>query len=245
MHNACGSVKPFRAQCMERRASFLAMSMDDELRTQGRRLREARIAAGFDSATAAAESLGVHVETYIQHENGTRGYKGRAANYAKRYKTSPEWLLWGRNSPRSDGLVPIVGYVGADSDGQIHYAVGQDTGDRAPLPPAGTETSVALEVRGHSMKGLADDGALIYFETQYTKATRDMLGQFVAVQTRDGRVLIKRLLKGSGPHRYDLESIVGPTLEDVELEWVALVTAIVPPAQARKIIVRSGTSAAA
>lgn len=37
------------------------------------RLKQARIAAGFTSARAAALAMGVPPATYVQHENGTRG----------------------------------------------------------------------------------------------------------------------------------------------------------------------------
>ena len=60
------------------------------------------------------------------------------------------------------------------------------------------------------------------------------------VQTEDGRVLFKRLLRGSGPELYDLESIVGPTLSDVRLRWAAHYTAIIPPFQAAQTIRRAG-----
>lgn len=38
-----------------------------------RRLRDARIIAGFKSASDAARALEVARATYVQHENGTRG----------------------------------------------------------------------------------------------------------------------------------------------------------------------------
>lgn len=61
------------------------------------RLEAARIAAGYDSAKAAAEAMGVPVASYIQHENGTRGLtNARAARYARFFKTTPEWLLYAR-----------------------------------------------------------------------------------------------------------------------------------------------------
>ncbi|MFN7144911.1 MAG: thioredoxin domain-containing protein, partial [Myxococcota bacterium] len=52
----------------------------------------------------------------------------------------------------------------------------QDPAELAPIPPGGTERAAALRVVGHSMRGVADDGALIYFEDQRTPPTPDMLG---------------------------------------------------------------------
>lgn len=65
------------------------------------RLKEARIRAGYDSASDAAKALGVTQSAYIHHENGTRGIPPKMAEfYAKRFKVTPQWLLWGiRDEP--------------------------------------------------------------------------------------------------------------------------------------------------
>lgn len=61
------------------------------------RLKAARIAANFTSAKSAAEAMDVPVASYVQHENGGRGFKKDSAEkYARRFRTTPEWLLLGR-----------------------------------------------------------------------------------------------------------------------------------------------------
>jgi transcriptional regulator with XRE-family HTH domain len=70
------------------------------METMGERLRAARTKAGYPSAKAAAEAMGVAVSTYIQHESGTRGYGHRVARYAKFFRVRPEWLAFGSD----DGL---------------------------------------------------------------------------------------------------------------------------------------------
>ncbi|MFS9599468.1 S24/S26 family peptidase, partial [Klebsiella variicola] len=77
------------------------------------------------------------------------------------------------------------------------------------------------------------------FEDQRTPPSPDMLGHVVVVETEDGLVLLKRLLRGGKPGRYDLESLNGPTLTDQRLVWAAHITAIIPPFQARRVIIRS------
>lgn len=63
------------------------------------RLRIARERAGYSSAKEAAEAMGISVATYIQNENGTRGYpSGKAERYGKFFRVKPEWLLYGTNS---------------------------------------------------------------------------------------------------------------------------------------------------
>jgi transcriptional regulator with XRE-family HTH domain len=137
-------------------------------------------------------------------------------------------------------MVPIIGRVGADAEGTVVYITGQASYDTTPIPPGGTSDSVALEVVGSSMRAIAEDGGLIYFENQHNPPTPDMLGYVVIVETEDGRVLVKRLLRGSKPGHYDLESQIGPTITDVRLRWAAEPTAIIPPKQARRIIRRAG-----
>lgn len=69
--------------------------------TPAERLKTAREVSGYPNAKVAAEAMGVKVATYIQHENGTRGLPaGRADRYARFFRTSPEWLLFGKEIGR-------------------------------------------------------------------------------------------------------------------------------------------------
>ena len=60
------------------------------------RLREARIAAGFKTATDAIQSCGWKGSTYRAHENGQNNYKVEEAKaYGKAYGVRAAWLLIG------------------------------------------------------------------------------------------------------------------------------------------------------
>jgi transcriptional regulator with XRE-family HTH domain len=64
--------------------------MDD----RASRLREARTAAGFSSASAAAAKHGWTTSTYIAHENGQNHFDAdRAAVYAGAFGVDAAWLL--------------------------------------------------------------------------------------------------------------------------------------------------------
>lgn len=210
--------------------------MDDRFQ----RLRLARTENGFETAAAAAEAFGWNRNTYSSNENGNAAFSyRRAKEYAAAFGVRPEWLYDAAGPMRSSGvagLAPIIGRVGANPEGDVLLATGQGSGELAPIPPGGTEKAVALRVSGHSMRGLADDGALIYFEDQRSSPSPDMLGQVVVVETDTDEVLVKRLLRGSRPGLYDLESVAGPTRHDARLRWAAHITAIIPPYQARRII---------
>lgn len=209
----------------------------------GDRLRTARLSAGYKHASDAAEALGLHAQNVRDHEADRRGVApDQALTYARGYSVEPTWLLYGgpNMKAKASPMVEIRGLVGANPDGMVMFADGQGTGDLAPLPPGGAHRAVALEVRGHSMPGLADDGALIYFEDQRTTPSPEMLGRPVIVELDTGEILLKRLLRGSAPGLYDLESFAGPNRQDVTIRWAANITAIIPPWQAKRIIVRSG-----
>jgi SOS-response transcriptional repressor LexA len=220
--------------------------MDD----RAARLRQARLAAGFETAAAAAEAHGWNRNTYASNENGNAPYSWRRArDYATAFGVRPDWLYDAQgpavgvgtgadSGPGQPRPAPIIGRVGADPGGEVLLAGGQAPPEFAPLPPGGTERAVALRVTGHSMRGLADDGALIYFEDQRTPPSPDMLGQVVVVELDTGEVLVKRLLRGGAPGRFDLESVAGPTRRDARLRWAAHITAIVPPWQARRILIQ-------
>ena len=204
------------------------------------RLRQARIGKGYETAAAAAEAHGWSRNTFASNENGNAPFSyRRAKEYAAAFGVSAEWLYDAAGpmlAATASGLVPVIGQVGANPDGTVLYAHGQDPAELVPIPPGGAETARALKVVGYSMRGLADDGALIYFEDQRTAPTPDMLGQVVVVETDTDEVLVKRLLRGSRGGLYDLESVAGPTRHDARLRWAAHITAIIPPFQARRII---------
>lgn len=216
------------------------------LDTRPRRLLHARQAAGFKTAAAAAAHFNWNRNTYFSNENGNAPFSYRAAKqYAAAFGVDPRWLYDGEGAPDPDVapqpaarpiLAPVIGRVGADTEGRVLFASGQEAGDLVPLPPGGTEKAVALRIVGHSMRGVADDGGLIYFEDQRTPPTPDMFGHVVVVETVEGEVLVKRLLRGSRGGRYDLESVVGPIRENAKIRWAAHITAIIPPHQARRIL---------
>lgn len=67
------------------------------------RLRRARELAGYVTATAAAEAMGVPYGTYSTHENGSRGFDAdQAARYAKFFKVRAEWLLLNKGGPKRE-----------------------------------------------------------------------------------------------------------------------------------------------
>jgi phage repressor protein C with HTH and peptisase S24 domain len=202
------------------------------------RLRQARAARGFKSAADAAKKLKIPYGTYSGHENGFRGIpRDKVAEYSKKLRVSDDWLLTGEGTPHAQ-TAPIVGLAGAGPEGTVIFSDAQGDLGEAPMPPGGNESTAALEVRGDSMRGIADDGWLVYFDDRRNPPTEDLLGELCIVGLVDGRVMIKYLIRGRRKNSYDLESVAAPTLRDVKVEWAALVTAIIPRRQARRLVVR-------
>jgi len=128
----------------------------------------------------------------------------------------------------------IVGKAGAATDGRVIYEEGQGGLGTVSVPEGASEQSVAIEIEGYSM-GVLADGALIFYTEVHAAPTDDMLGQIVIVGTDRQEVLLKRLLRGSAPGLFDLESINGPIKRDQKVLWAAHIDSLVPPWRARRL----------
>ncbi len=151
------------------------------------RLRQARIAAGFPSASAAARALGVPVPSYSHHENGTRNIDQASAKaYAIAFGVRMSWLLLGEE-PMTLGVsadparhpanasppvpvrypterLPMLGRAAAgnDADGRIILNGGR-VGD-ALIPPQliGVPDAYGVFVHGDSMEPRYHPGEAVF-----------------------------------------------------------------------------------
>jgi transcriptional regulator with XRE-family HTH domain len=72
--------------------------------TLAKRLKRAREAAGYATATEAARRQGWNENTYRSTENGTRPPgRGAAVEYARAFNVNLDWLLTGRGSMKPGG----------------------------------------------------------------------------------------------------------------------------------------------
>lgn len=180
------------------------------------RLKEAREQAGFATAADAARKFGWTETTYRAHENGQRNIpRSRAPTYARAFRVSPEWLLFGRG----DGIkkpVPLVGMVGAGAE---VFAIddGGSLEDIDPPPGIGPD-AVAVQVRGDSMFPRYSEGDVLIYDTHLPLGRVD--GQECIVALTDGRRFVKTVrVEGGG--RATLESWNAPPIRNVQVEWVA------------------------
>jgi hypothetical protein len=139
--------------------------------------------------------------------------------------------------------VPIIGLAGAGADGSIVFSESEGAFGEAPVPPGGNENTRAVEVRGESMRGVAEDGWLVYYDDRRDPPDGSMIGELCVVSLSDGRTLIKYLYPGSEPGLFNLESTTEATIRNVGVDWAAVVTAIIPRPAARRLIRRPGETA--
>lgn len=166
--------------------------------------------------------MDVPIATYTQHEKAVKFLPARrAAEYARFFETTPEYILYGRAEALPD-RVPIL---------NCH---GEDTGHSASLPPAPSEiTSAQQPLEGD---GIAYFGFVALYDHPQTKAPPTSLSGklcVVALYDSEGRSqrLIRVLQNGSIEGRFHLLDPNFLPMIDQELEWAAPVIALVPAIQ--------------
>jgi transcriptional regulator with XRE-family HTH domain len=204
----------------------------------GNRLKELRSERGW-THDRAAEAMAISRGQYIKLERGERrltlDYIDRAA---KAFSVDPTMIISEGGTVVS---VPVVGRAGAGPSGEVIFDAEQQVLEEVPAPPGATRNTVGLGVQGDSMRGIANDGWLIFYDDRHFPPTDEMLGELCVVGTAGGQTLVKFLAPGRGPGLYDLESYNAPTLRDEPVEWAALVTSIIPRKPARRMMAADPT----
>jgi len=218
------------------------------MKTAADRLREARVRY-FETASAAARARGWPVSTYLAHENGQNRFDEETARrYARAFKVSWIWLLYGDESdaattPGEDGsVVPIMGYVGAGGDVEPDFEQVPEGGlEQIELPaPIGiVEDPIGFRVRGESMQPRYNDGDIVVVERDQPTDTDALVGDEAVVRTEDGHRYLKRLRRGARPRTYDLVGLNGPTVEGIMVVWASPVRVIIPSVGLRRVSSRS------
>lgn len=140
------------------------------MQTPSERLKSVREKAGYPFAKDAATAMGVSIATYIQHENGTRGFPAdRAQRYARFFRTTPEWLLYGRETgDRTTGVVlgPQLAIQGAVAAGVWREEAVYPQEDWEHFTGAGAVSApvsqrYGLRVEGDSMDILYPPGTIL------------------------------------------------------------------------------------
>lgn len=135
-------------------------------------------------------------------------------------------------------MAPILGLAGAGPDGSVLFAEGQGNFGEVPAPPDSGENITALEVRGDSMHGLANDGWLIFYEDR-TEPRDEYMGEPCVCWLENGHVLVKVPEPTLVPGLFNLTSTNASTMRSVAVREMALVTDIRPRRAAQRFIRRN------
>lgn len=199
------------------------------------RIREHRLARRM-TQEKLAEETGLSVSYVTRLESGGRNLAQKhMIAFSKALGVKPADLLPEGAEP-AHNVVRVMGRIGAgaeilsefeqipEGDGlyeiEVHF----------PVP----EDAIALEVVGESMWPRYDPGDVIIV-WRFGNHPDEIIGWEAAVQTEDGRRFLKRVLKGSQPGTYDLESHNAATIRNTKLIWVAEVLSVVRSGQWRKL----------
>lgn len=175
-----------------------------------------------------ARALGIDAPAVTQLLNGNRGVSiDEAAVIANYLHLDIQTVLLQCGVPMVQNrgkTIKILGYVGA-GDTVVPF---EEDGGNPPLEeieaPPGYQDGCAVIVRGDSYSPRYLDGEILAYRPNQADVGR-LIGAEVVCKVIDGRMLLKRLAKGSIPGRYTLLSLspTSPPILDVELEWAARV----------------------
>lgn len=211
---------------MEPLSAYLP-AMAVELASRIKMLRQSR---GLNQSEFS-DVMGVTQATVSRWERGAMPEAKHLRAIAELAGLTMEEFLGSKDIPIGDSgePLPVVGYVGAGAavypiDDNAH-GQGFATVER---PPFVKGEAVAVEVRGDSLIPVAEDGWRLVYVGEQTIIEEDVLNRLCVVALTDGRILVKRLIRGSDPQRYHLVSTNAPMIENAEILWAAKVRAIIP-----------------
>lgn len=161
---------------------------------------------------------------------------------ARGLKTTADYLL-GRTDDPDMGVpiqrfVPIIGLAGAGPDGTVLFAEGHGNFGEIAAPADASEATEALEVRGDSMHGLANDGWIIFYDDK-TAPNQDHMGEPCVCWLANGKVLVKVPQPARDSGLFNLESVNAPTMRDIAVDAMALITDIKTRKAAQRFIRRN------
>lgn len=179
--------------------------------------------------TEFAERVGTTQSTVTRWEKGSEPRGEHLQRLAELANTTVERLLNISDLTSPTDHIPVVGYVGAGAAIMPYddYSHG-DGHDFVERPPFVEGKAVAVEVKGDSLYPVAEDGWRLVYAGEQTVIEEDVLNKLCVVQLEDGRMLVKRLMRGTKPQHYHLASTNAPLIEDVRITWAARVKAIIP-----------------
>jgi transcriptional regulator with XRE-family HTH domain len=174
-----------------------------------------------------AKALGRSPSAVTDLLNGSRRLRAEEIAIVSEYLgVEPPRLIGGGQPRHPTGRVPLVGYVGAGAIAHF-YADAQGPFDEVDAPDAASSSTVAVQIRGHSLGALFDNW-LVFYDDVRDAPGEDLIGRMCVCGLADGRVLVKALKRSQVVGMWTLLSNTEPPIYDVVLEWAALVREMRP-----------------
>lgn len=131
--------------------------------------------------------------------------------------------------------VPLMGFLGAGATVEPDFEQVPPEGlDQIDVPFMLPAEMIAFKVVGTSMMPAFRPDAIIVVHREQRKPIESFYGVEAAVRTSDGRRFIKTINRGTEPGAVNLISWNDPVpIENVRLEWIGEVFAILPPSAVR------------
>lgn len=199
----------------------------------GNSLKTLRVKSGA-TQEQIAEAIGVSKSQYVKLERGERRLtEDYIERLARAYGVRPADVI----SSETPDAVPLMGYIGAGAEIEPDYEQTPPNGlDIIDVPFPLPDDMVAFQVRGDSMLPVYRADAIIICYREQQRPFEAFLGEEAVVRTTDGRRFIKTITKSANGRPYvNLLSFNAPIIEDVQLEWIGEIFAVLPKAAARKI----------
>jgi phage repressor protein C with HTH and peptisase S24 domain len=183
--------------------------------TQGDRLKQARIRAGFKSAAAAARRYSWNKNTYTSNENGNRKLSREAAEeYAQKFRVTLDWLLTGKGNIAARVLL-IASKVGAGAE-VIPFDEGSSLGEIDP-PPSSPPGAFAVLIDGDSQLPKFEPGDVLVCTLEADPQA--LLYKWAIVDVAEsGKRYLKKLQPSSKRGAFTLFSLNAAEMRDVRIE---------------------------
>lgn len=200
--------------------------------TLGARVRALRTERNLSQAKLG-KAIGMTQTAIAEIEKGKVKRPGKLLELAEALSTTQTFLLHGPMDMRSEDVAAeldrpsrrelrVKGYVRAGGK-MIYYDV--EDSDYGTIRATNNDPpkAVAAVIMGKSLGRFFDHWHVVYNEVR-SPVTDDMVGELCVVWLKDGRVLVKRVVRAG--RKFDLESNdpTEETIKGVEIESAALVT---------------------
>ncbi len=133
-----------------------------------------------------------------------------------------------------ESAIPLMGRIGAGAEIQPDFEQVPPEGlDQIMVPFPLPDEMIAFEVNGDSMLPVYKHGAVVIVYREQKRPVHAFYGEEAAVRTTDGRRFIKTIMRGASG--VNLLSWNAAPIEDVGVEWIGEIFAVLPRSSLNKV----------